>query len=98
MKYILFILLVVGIVGCGREYVNIKTESTNFQIGSYKFEIMVIDGCEYLYIPLGSYDHLFTHKGNCNNHADTTKMKPLVWEIPATDSIYVSPNTKNNDK
>jgi len=47
---------------------NLETKATDFQFPNYQkpIEIIVIDGCEYLWGDWGSATVL-THKGNCNN-------------------------------
>jgi hypothetical protein len=47
---------------------NVETKATDFQFPNYlnPIEIIVIDGCEYLWGDWG-YATVLTHKGNCNN-------------------------------
>jgi hypothetical protein len=47
---------------------NVETKATYFQFPNYlnPIEIIVIDGCEYLWGDWG-YSTVLTHKGNCNN-------------------------------
>ena len=60
----LMLIVVILLSACSRQ--NIKREKTQYVIrnGESSLEILIIDGCEYLYGPLGSTTFL-THKGNC---------------------------------
>lgn len=60
----LMLIVVILLSACSRQ--NIKREKTEYVIrnGESSLEILIIDGCEYLYGPLGDRTFL-THKGNC---------------------------------
>ena len=60
----LLLIAVILLSACSRQ--NVKREKTEYVIrnGDARLEILTIDGCEYLYGPLGNTTFL-THKGNC---------------------------------
>lgn len=73
MKTIISILIIfLVLTGCKSS--NVETKSTEYIIksGYSPVEVVVIDGCEYLYGPW-SNAAVLTHKGNCINHKDTIK-------------------------
>ncbi len=48
---------------------NVETQQTGYDLGFGRpMEIKIVDGCEYLFQANGNAS-LFTHKGNCKNHA-----------------------------
>jgi hypothetical protein len=63
MKYLLFLLL---LTSCTQA--NLKSETSTYVIhdGADPLEVVIIDGCQYLYGPWGS-GTVLCHKGNCNN-------------------------------
>lgn len=68
---ILAIAIALILTGCEESHVarNVDTKQTNYIVrpGHRPLEVVVIDGCEYLYGPWGNATVL-THKGNCPNH------------------------------
>lgn len=75
MKYLLFLLL---LASCDHKP-TVKGKPTTYTLGSnmgaeYRLEVVIIDGCQYLYGPWGNATVL-THKGNCNNpiHPEHTR-------------------------
>jgi len=59
------------VTGCGTP--NVETKSTEYRLNKLgPLELVVIDGCEYLYGPWGNA-MVLTHKGNCINHKDSIK-------------------------
>ena len=62
----LFILL---LAGCSKNTGNVEKLETDYNIPicGRNLNIVIIDGCEYLYGNWGSATVL-THKGNCKNH------------------------------
>jgi hypothetical protein len=71
MKAIISILIILVLTGCGTP--NVETKSTEYRLNKLgPLELVVIDGCEYLYGPWGNA-MVLTHKGNCINHKDSIK-------------------------
>lgn len=66
MKYILFVLLVGGIVGCASEKRDDRGERVVEGI-----QVMVVNGCQYVvYLTSALTSHAgvaMVHAGNCNN-------------------------------
>ena len=72
MKTIISI-LIIFLVLTGCESSNVETKSTKYRVnGLAPLQLVIIDGCEYLYGSWGTATVL-THKGNCINHKDTIK-------------------------
>jgi hypothetical protein len=46
---------------------TIVERSINVDFSSIDLDVVIVDGCEYLYGPWGNAT-VFTHKGNCKNH------------------------------
>lgn len=46
---------------------TIVERSINVDFSYIDLDVVVVDGCEYLYGPWGNAT-VFTHKGNCKNH------------------------------
>jgi hypothetical protein len=69
MKKVLFIMVcAMGIVSCGPKQ-PIEGSNKSGQIGDYN--VITIDGCEYLEYRAGAGEsrvYSLTHKGNCKNH------------------------------
>ncbi len=69
MKKVLFIIVcVIGITSCETKPVEGSTKTK--QIGDYN--VIIIDGCEYLEYRKGSGDnrvYSLTHKGNCKSNS-----------------------------
>lgn len=63
MERIVFCLMIVLLLfSCERKHNNKVVNSVNGN-SNLNFEVVEIDGCEYLY--RGTGEVLFTHKGNC---------------------------------
>jgi hypothetical protein len=63
MKKLLLALLLTGITSCSRQ--NVERKETIYTVGVHDpLELIVVDGCEYLYGDWGNATVL-THKGNC---------------------------------
>lgn len=62
MKYL--ILLLPLLAACET---NVSRTETEHKIEGQPVDIIIIDGCEYLYIHAGNASW-GTHKGNCKNH------------------------------
>lgn len=70
LKAIISILaIVIALILTGCEVKNVDTKQTQYVVksGHRPLEVVVIDGCEYLYGPRADATVL-THKGNCPNH------------------------------
>jgi len=68
MKKLLIILAVLA-VGCTNEYASTEElkEPIYYKCSSgHEYEVINIDGCEYLLRSFGSVA-MMSHKGNCNN-------------------------------
>lgn len=59
MKYLIFAVL---LIGCNEIHDN---EAERLERG-IKYEIIKIDGCQYIYWH-AIYEGMFAHKGNCDN-------------------------------
>ena len=55
------VLLPIGCADKSKPYVHIQTYNCD-----YNYETVVIEGCQYIYIPNGQAA-VMSHKGNCNN-------------------------------
>ena len=60
-------LLSICFISCSEPNVPVQKTKYIVKEGGNHVEIVIIDGCEYLYGPWGNATVL-THKGNCKNH------------------------------
>ena len=66
MKKITFILLTIIFYGCVEQSKQKEVYHLKETIGIGKYDIIVIDSCEYIaYKWAGADNHVITHKGNC---------------------------------
>jgi hypothetical protein len=64
-KLLLALLVLAGITSCSQQ--NVESKKTTYNVDGYDLlDLIVVDGCQYLYGDWGNATVL-THKGNCNN-------------------------------
>ena len=67
------------IIGCSER----RESKVGINVGdnpiNINFQVIKMDGCEYVYYGMGTNYGLFTHKGNCNNPIHKVK----------TDTVYI---------
>jgi len=90
MRYFLFIVGVLFMVGCsrygdGKKKVNINNKD---------IEVYVIDSCEYIGSVWGSYSDFLTHKGNCKFCTERNKPRS-GW--PNGSAAYSLPIDKDGN-
>jgi len=82
LKAIATIFLFSAFISCGERLKQINhIDKKEFllkqgyeMMDKYKLQVMVIDGCEYLYAYQGHYaGNILTHKGNCKFCAERSK-------------------------
>lgn len=66
MKKILLCFVVMFIIGCKPQNVEVNETGFILRPDAPPMNIVIIDSCEYLYGPWGS-NTVFSHKGNCKN-------------------------------
>ena len=73
---IVFLAMLSGLISCNSPQPNVSKTKTTYQIEPDLaiVEIVIIDGCEYLYGPWGNATVL-THKGNCKNNIHQKRTK-----------------------
>lgn len=76
MNNIIYILLIISIIGCrknNQDDVIYKSQVPERRINirdftSIRYDVVVIDGCDYIVFDAGSSYQNVIHKANCKNH------------------------------
>ena len=68
-----FYAILVAVIFCGCETINVTVEETITRINGRHISIYVVDSCEYIGNIYGGHGDWATHKGNCKFCAERSK-------------------------